>query len=190
MGSCRSKVAIGPEHNQEIVTVEADPPRETPGTEKTVRCVRADDADEGTQCLICLEGFELRSLRNSKKVLGSAVRLASCRHVYHFECLEKWVAVDQRCPTCRTPAPVTIDGETLLPAPPNTSLASASVSDSSGSALSHLDYASNIGSDRDKNDDRMLSESLLVHDSWPPEEAEVHVANMSIKLSHGWPDFM
>ena len=33
-------------------------------------------------------------------------------------------------------------------------------------------------------------ESLLVHDGWPLEEAEDHVANMSIKLSHGWPDFM
>ena len=33
-------------------------------------------------------------------------------------------------------------------------------------------------------------ESLLVRDSWPPEEAEDHVANMSIKLSEGWPEFM
>ena len=33
-------------------------------------------------------------------------------------------------------------------------------------------------------------ESLLVHDGWPPEEAEDHVANMSIRLVQGWPDFM
>ena len=33
-------------------------------------------------------------------------------------------------------------------------------------------------------------QSLLVHDGWPPEEAEDHVANMSIRLVPGWPDFM
>ena len=33
-------------------------------------------------------------------------------------------------------------------------------------------------------------ESLLVHDGWDPQEAEDHVANMSVRLSEGWPDFM
>ena len=33
-------------------------------------------------------------------------------------------------------------------------------------------------------------ESLLLHDGWPPEEAKDHVANMSIRLAHGWPDFI
>ena len=33
-------------------------------------------------------------------------------------------------------------------------------------------------------------ESLLVHDGWPPEQAEDHVASISIRLAKGWPDFM
>ena len=33
-------------------------------------------------------------------------------------------------------------------------------------------------------------ESLLVHGGWPPEEAQEHVANMSIRLAKGWPDFV
>ena len=67
--------------------------------ERIVRCVRVGDVSEAIQCLVCLEGFG----QQSEEMQGPAVRLAPCRHVYHFECLARWLTLDHRCPACRRP---------------------------------------------------------------------------------------
>lgn len=53
---------------------------------------RATDAifkTRGAVCAICLED-----------VSREASCMLECTHVYHAECIEKWIAVKRRCPVC------------------------------------------------------------------------------------------
>lgn len=45
---------------------------------------------EDNVCAICLNLFEAEK----------AIRL-QCAHVFHSECLRKWLAVNETCPFCR-----------------------------------------------------------------------------------------
>uniref|UniRef100_A0A7S3QJT7 RING-type domain-containing protein n=1 Tax=Chaetoceros debilis TaxID=122233 RepID=A0A7S3QJT7_9STRA len=44
-------------------------------------------------CIICFNEIDLRD--------RSGYMLASCDHVYHKHCLEKWMDIKMECPTCR-----------------------------------------------------------------------------------------
>ena len=45
------------------------------------------------QCLVCLDGYQL----------DSEIRVMSCRHAFHKECIDKWLTVGRNnCPACRT----------------------------------------------------------------------------------------
>ena len=47
--------------------------------------------DESKKCVICLEEFENNNLINT----------LPCAHIFHSECLKKWVSNKPSCPTCR-----------------------------------------------------------------------------------------
>ncbi|CAN0910464.1 Brassinosteroid-responsive RING protein 1 [Linum grandiflorum] len=54
----------------------------------------ADLVDPPESCAVCLYDFEEEDeIRN----------LANCRHVFHKDCLDRWMGYDRRtCPMCRT----------------------------------------------------------------------------------------
>ncbi|PWA90803.1 Zinc finger, RING/FYVE/PHD-type [Artemisia annua] len=43
-------------------------------------------------CTVCMEGFH-SSCTNGKQ--------APCGHVYHFDCITKWVSLHNSCPLCQ-----------------------------------------------------------------------------------------
>lgn len=54
-----------------------------------------DDSSSSTNstCSVCLD-----IIRN-----GTIIRkLTSCNHIFHLECIDKWVATNYKCPLCRT----------------------------------------------------------------------------------------
>ncbi|KAK1308168.1 E3 ubiquitin-protein ligase RING1-like [Acorus calamus] len=54
--------------------------------------VRASEAvEEDCACAVCLEGFGK----------GESVSRLPCRHVYHSECILKWLRCKGSCPVCR-----------------------------------------------------------------------------------------
>lgn len=51
-----------------------------------------EDANDST-CSVCLD-----IIRNSTIVR----KLTSCNHIFHLECIDRWVATNHKCPLCRT----------------------------------------------------------------------------------------
>ncbi|KAJ9162513.1 hypothetical protein P3X46_022278 [Hevea brasiliensis] len=61
--------------------------------ERTFFEKKGDDGDElSGDCVICLEGLS-----------GSQVALTKmkCNHIFHEECITRWLKVQNSCPTCR-----------------------------------------------------------------------------------------
>ncbi|KAK4279386.1 hypothetical protein QN277_011174 [Acacia crassicarpa] len=51
--------------------------------------------DEGTDCSICLETYEV----------GGEAREMPCKHKFHSGCIEKWLGLHGSCPICRYAMP-------------------------------------------------------------------------------------
>jgi hypothetical protein len=66
------------------VDIQALPSRKLEGTEQL---------GEQTKCLICLEQFGD----------GDDVKTLPCLHIYHQQCVERWLSTDNSCPVCKTP---------------------------------------------------------------------------------------
>ena len=45
------------------------------------------------QCMICLSDYKD----------GESVRTLPCGHVYHKECVDRWLAINHNCPACKAP---------------------------------------------------------------------------------------
>lgn len=50
-------------------------------------------------CAICLE--KLRKSADTEIALGPLGLLRDCQHVFHFDCIWRWLEVQKRCPLCR-----------------------------------------------------------------------------------------
>ncbi|KAF3917430.1 hypothetical protein ABW21_db0207217 [Orbilia brochopaga] len=75
-----------------------------PASEESIRSlpkvkVTQAEVDEGTECVVCQDEF---------KVQEEVVKLP-CRHIYHDECVTRWLETHDACPICRTP--ITPEGE-------------------------------------------------------------------------------
>ena len=46
---------------------------------------------EENECMICLEDMK------------TDIAVLSCGHIFHYDCLSKWVAKQATCPLCRAP---------------------------------------------------------------------------------------
>jgi hypothetical protein len=58
----------------------------------TVAYVPGMSEVEEPTCSICLTDYEA----------GERLRVLPCRHVFHRECLDPWLARNANCPNCRT----------------------------------------------------------------------------------------
>jgi hypothetical protein len=65
-------------------------------------------------CAICMEAIHTEDEKQLEHVTGGLLRnvgarrsysLAPCQHLFHTECLEKWLAIKNICPHCRRPLP-------------------------------------------------------------------------------------
>jgi len=62
-------------------------------------------------CAICMESIDRPPEDASGKPIRRGVRarasysLAPCAHLFHTECLERWLAIKNICPQCRRPLP-------------------------------------------------------------------------------------
>lgn len=70
----------------------AEVPAEDPETQENAK----DDPSESSShtCLICLNDFENGDL-------VSVSNNPSCRHGFHQDCIQSWLAKNETCPTCR-----------------------------------------------------------------------------------------
>ncbi|KAG1723246.1 uncharacterized protein EDB91DRAFT_1240120 [Suillus paluster] len=57
-------------------------------------------------CAICMEAIHTDDEKQLEQVTGGrSYSLAPCQHLFHTECLEKWLAIKNICPHCRRPLP-------------------------------------------------------------------------------------
>lgn len=56
--------------------------------------VAGGEAESADNCAVCLYEFERHE---------EIRRLANCRHIFHRNCLDRWMDLDRKtCPLCRT----------------------------------------------------------------------------------------
>lgn len=64
---------------------------------KTSQPSEEEEEDSGNECPVCLTAF----------VDGEEVKqLMTCKHVFHFSCIDKWLGSNSSCPVCRAAVPV------------------------------------------------------------------------------------
>ncbi|XP_059452497.1 E3 ubiquitin-protein ligase ATL41-like [Corylus avellana] len=71
-----------------------------------------DDATSATECAVCLSMIENEEM---------ARLLPNCKHVFHAECIDKWLGSHSTCPICRAeaePAPLVQPERREAPAGP------------------------------------------------------------------------
>ncbi|XP_058812082.1 uncharacterized protein LOC131676791 [Topomyia yanbarensis] len=54
---------------------------------------------QNSECVVCLEPLIER------------IKVLRCAHRFHIDCIDRWLAINNRCPTCRVPS-----GEAIAPA--------------------------------------------------------------------------
>lgn len=53
--------------------------------------IKRDKSEKLEDCVVCFTE------------LASNLRRLPCNHIYHRDCLAKWLALHSTCPTCRKP---------------------------------------------------------------------------------------
>ncbi|EYU28535.1 hypothetical protein MIMGU_mgv11b020749mg [Erythranthe guttata] len=62
----------------------------------------AVDSDQNISCSICLEDLSPGGDNDFEEALSMP-----CSHVYHGECIKKWLSISHYCPLCRFQMPTT-----------------------------------------------------------------------------------
>ncbi|XP_073137923.1 uncharacterized protein [Henckelia pumila] len=95
-------------HDENIVDIhrairrsmqEAHEPAMVPATDASIECLKSkmidSNNDHDGSCRICLEDFEQAVL----------VMIMPCSHVFHKDCIRKWLKASHYCPICRYQMP-------------------------------------------------------------------------------------
>lgn len=56
-----------------------------------------------TICSICRENLNNNSISATDKNMESSVEIGICNHSFHEECINPWIKINNKCPTCSTP---------------------------------------------------------------------------------------
>jgi hypothetical protein len=67
------------------------PPPETPP--KSNRKRRRSGTSDSSKCVICQDS------------LSGAVKMLTCEHSFHMDCIKEWLKVKKSCPVCRKDVP-------------------------------------------------------------------------------------
>ncbi|OMO60960.1 Zinc finger, RING-type [Corchorus olitorius] len=85
-------------HFDRFVRWEVESPKPVPATKESIQALnkRLLEADTDQDCIICME--QLCS--------GTEVTQMPCLHLFHVDCIEKWLHTSHICPLCRHPMPI------------------------------------------------------------------------------------
>ncbi|RLN11390.1 hypothetical protein C2845_PM09G15170 [Panicum miliaceum] len=112
---CRRRAGAGSEHTPRAATSCEGGDRPFPGetVPPAFAYVRGPDDEHGgtvaRECAVCLGAVQE----------GEMVRrLPDCGHVYHVECIDRWLAAHRTCPMCRSELDPCKANSDALPLPP------------------------------------------------------------------------
>ncbi|KAG4069517.1 hypothetical protein HA402_006883 [Bradysia odoriphaga] len=74
---------------------------------KRVRRSSEIDDDEGEKCTICLSLFEIEN----------DVRRLPCMHLFHLDCVDRWLITNKHCPICRVDIEMHISKDAMSAVP-------------------------------------------------------------------------
>lgn len=74
---------------------------------KRVRRSSEIDDDEGEKCTICLSLFEIEN----------DVRRLPCMHLFHMDCVDRWLITNKHCPICRVDIEMHISKDAMTAVP-------------------------------------------------------------------------
>ncbi|PQQ19547.1 E3 ubiquitin-protein ligase RING1-like [Prunus yedoensis var. nudiflora] len=80
---------------QELGMKDGQPPASKASID-AMPCVRIVEGHGGSECVICLEQFEI----------DGVAKEMPCKHRFHGCCIEKWLKIHGSCPVCRYNMPV------------------------------------------------------------------------------------
>lgn len=52
---------------------------------------KEENTEEDSKCLICQYDFQE----------GNTLRIIKCKHLFHRECIDKWLSDEKTCPNCK-----------------------------------------------------------------------------------------
>ncbi|CAN0841295.1 ERAD-associated E3 ubiquitin-protein ligase HRD1B [Linum grandiflorum] len=66
-----------------------------------------EELDPKLECSVCLESFIIHSNDDVEdySVGSTPAKKLVCSHVFHEDCIRRWLAVQASCPMCRLPIP-------------------------------------------------------------------------------------
>lgn len=66
-----------------------------PASKASIEAMQTVETKEGDECVICMEEY-----------IDTVAKEMPCKHVFHGECVEKWLKINGSCPVCRYNMPV------------------------------------------------------------------------------------
>ena len=70
------------------------------------RELEEEKGQENSECIICMTALNLTGHENQEIVNFARTMHTPCRHMFHEDCLNNWMAVKMECPTCRSSLPL------------------------------------------------------------------------------------
>lgn len=70
------------------------------------REVEEEKSTEESECIICMTALNLSGHESQEIINFARTMHTPCRHMFHEDCLNNWMAVKMECPTCRSSLPL------------------------------------------------------------------------------------
>ncbi|KAJ2777869.1 hypothetical protein GGI15_004363 [Coemansia interrupta] len=83
----------------------ADPARDAEGRDSEDTSPDEPRNGRGRECAICIQNVDVSASVASALFGRPSYMVTPCHHVYHTECLARWMEMKLECPVCRAPLP-------------------------------------------------------------------------------------